>query len=282
LPGDDGDGGGASRLRSALLLRCRPLSFIFANYHALGRRAMAGRAKQIIPIGGGGFYRDPENLELERYIIRQSGAENARVAFVPSASGEPDHYVASFYAAFLGLGCRPSVLTFFKRTPDLRSFLLQQDVIYVGGGNTKSLLAVWRDWGVPEILREAWEAGIVLTGVSAGAICWFEQGVTDSFADALRPLDCLGFLPGSCCPHYDGEAQRRPSYHRLLAAGEISAGIAIEDWAGVHFKDTELHRVVSSKRGARAYRLRAVYGSVQEAALAGELLEAAAAVEEGD
>jgi peptidase E len=238
---------------------------------------MAELARQIIPIGGGGFYRDAENLELEKYVIRQSGAENPRVAFVPTASGEPDHYVASFYAAFLKLGCRPSVLTLFKRTPDLRSFLLNQDVIYVGGGNTKSLLAVWHDWGLPEILREAWESGIVLTGVSAGAICWFEQGLTDSFSDQLRPLDCLGFLPGSCCPHYDGEAQRRPSYHRLLAAGEISAGVAIEDWTGIHFKDTEVYKVVSSKRGARAYSVRAVYGSVQEVALASEFLEAAAA-----
>jgi peptidase E len=238
---------------------------------------MAELARQIIPIGGGGFYRDAENLELEKYVIRQSGAKNARVAFVPTASGEPDHYVASFYAAFLKLGCRPSVLTLFKRTPDLRSFLLYQDVIYVGGGNTKSLLAVWHDWGLPEILREAWESGIVLTGVSAGAICWFEQGLTDSFSDQLRPLDCLGFLPGSCCPHYDGEAQRRPSYHRLLAAGEISAGVAIEDWTGVHFKDTEVYKVVSSKRGARAYSVRAVYGSVQEVALVSEFLEAAAA-----
>ena len=233
---------------------------------------MAAKPKQIIPIGGGGFYRDPENLELEKYIVRQSGCGNARVAFVPTASGEADHYVASFYAAFLKLGCRPSVLTFFKRTPDLRSFLLNQDVIYVGGGNTKSLLAVWRDWGVTEILREAWESGTVLTGVSAGAICWFAEGLTDSFSDALRPLECLGFLTGSCCPHYDGEPQRRPSYHRLLAAGEISAGVAIEDWTGVHYKNTEIHKVVSSKRGARAYSLRAVYGSVQEVALPTELL----------
>jgi dipeptidase E len=234
---------------------------------------MSAKPKQIIPIGGGGFYRDSENLELEKYIIGQSGAERPRVAFVPTASGEPDHYVASFYAAFLKLGCQPSVLTFFKRTPELRSFLLNQDVIYVGGGNTKSLLAVWRDWGVTEILREAWEAGIVLTGVSAGAICWFEQGVTDSFSDGLRPLDCLGFLPGSCCPHYDGEPQRRPSYHRLLASGEISAGVAVEDWTGVHFKDSEIHKVIASKHGARAYSMRAVYGSVQEVALASEFLD---------
>ena len=164
---------------------------------------MADKQRQIIAIGGGGFYRDSENLALEKYVTQQTAVESPRVAFVPTASGEPDHYLSSFYAAFLKLGCRPSVLTFFKRTPELRSFLLNQDVIYVGGGNTKTLLAVWRDWGVTEILREAWEAGVVLTGVSAGAICWFEQGLTDSFSDELRPLDCLGFLPGSCCPHYD-------------------------------------------------------------------------------
>jgi peptidase E len=145
-------------------------------------------------------------------------------------------------------------------------------VIFIGGGNTKSMLAVWRDWGVPEILREAWESGIVLTGVSAGAICWFEQGVTDSWAGGLRPIDGLGFLPGSCCPHYDGEADRRPSYHRLLSSGEIAAGIAIEDWTGVHFVGTNLHRVVTSKCGARAYSMRAVYGSVQEVPLPVEVL----------
>jgi len=228
--------------------------------------------RQIIAIGGGGFYRDAENLALEKYVIQQTGVESPRVVFVPTASGEPDHYVSSFYAAFLKLGCRPSVLTFFKRTPELRSFLLNQDVIYVGGGNTKTLLAVWHDWGVTEILREAWEAGVVLTGVSAGAICWFERGLTDSFSDELRPLDCLGFLPGSCCPHYDGEPQRRPSYHRLLASGEINAGVAIEDWSGVHFIGRELHRVIASKRGARAYSMRAVYGSVQEVPLPVEYL----------
>ena len=233
---------------------------------------MSGRLPQIIAIGGGGFYRDAENLRLEQYVIRQSGAEQPRVAFVPTASGEPDHYVASFYAAFLKLDCRPSVLTFFKRTPELRSYLLGQDVIYVGGGNTKTMLAIWSDWGVAQILREAWQAGIVLAGVSAGAICWFEQGVTDSFSDKLCPLDCLGFLPGSCCPHYDGEAQRRPSYHELLSKDEISAGVAIEDWTGVHYRGTEIYRVVASHNGARAYSLRNVYGSVQEIPLPVEYL----------
>jgi len=231
--------------------------------------------KQIIVIGGGGFYRDGETLALERYILQQTNAASPRVAFIPTASGDPDNYVASFYTAFLRLGCRPSVLNFFKRTPDLRSALLDQDVIYVGGGNTKTLLAVWRDWEVPDILRKAWDAGVVLTGVSAGAICWFEQGLTDSFADGLRPLEGLGFLPGSCCPHYDGEVQRRPSYHRLLASGEISAGIALEDWTAVHFKGTEIHRVIAARGGARVYNMRAVYGSVQEVPLPVEYLPSA-------
>ena len=186
---------------------------------------------------------------------------------MPTASAEPDNYLVSFYTAFLKLGCKPSYLSFFKRTPDLKRYLLDQEVIYVGGGNTKSMLAVWRDWGVAELLRDAWESGIVLAGVSAGAICWFEQGLTDSWADQLRPLDCLGFLSGSCCPHYDGEAERRPSLHRLLAGGEMVSGIAIEDWTGVHFKGTEIHRVISAKTGSRAYSVRAVNGSVQEAAL---------------
>ncbi|HWP57781.1 MAG TPA: peptidase E [Candidatus Acidoferrales bacterium] len=228
---------------------------------------MSSRPAQIIAIGGGGFYRDPENLALERYLIEQANVANPGVAFVPTASGEPDNYLVSFYSAFLRLGCRPAHLSFFKRTRDLRSFLLAQDVIYVGGGNTKTMLAVWREWGMPELLREAWQSGIVLAGVSAGAICWFEQGVTDSFADSLRPLDCLGFLSGSCCPHYDGEPERRPSYHRLLAAGEIAAGVAIEDWTAVHFKGVEFHRAVSAHGGTKAYRVRVVNGSVEEVAL---------------
>jgi dipeptidase E len=225
---------------------------------------MAGPQSQIIAIGGGGFYRDCGNLKLEQYIIHQSGAANPRVAFIPTASGEPDHYVASFYAAFLKLNCRPSVLSLFRRTMEVRSFLLSQDVIYVGGGNTKSMLVLWQDWGVAEALREAWQSGIVLAGVSAGAICWYEQGVTDSFAAELQALSCLSFLPGSCCPHYDGEPDRRPSYHRLLAADAIKPGVAIEDWTAVHYLGSEIKRVVTAKDGARAYKLRTVNGIVQE------------------
>ena len=228
--------------------------------------------RHIIAIGGGGFYRDPDNLKLERYILQQCGASEPRVAFIATASAEPDSYLVSFYASFLKLGCRPTHLSLFKRTPDLRSYLLHQDVIYVGGGNTKSMLAVWREWGIPDLLREAWDSGIVLAGVSAGAICWFDGGLTDSWAGGLRFLECLGFLPGSCCPHYDGEAERRPSLHRLLARGDMPPGVAIEDWTGVHFQNNEIHRVVSAKSGSRAYSVRAVNGSIQEVALPVESL----------
>jgi dipeptidase E len=223
--------------------------------------------QQIIAIGGGGFYRDSENLALERYIVGQTKTERPRVLFVPTASGEPDNYIASFYAAFLKLDCRPTVLTLFKRTPEVRSLLLNQDVIYVGGGNTKSMLALWREWGIVEDLREAWQGGIVLAGVSAGAICWFEQGLTDSFAGELRALPGLGFIPGSCCPHYDSEAQRRPAYHRLIAGGEIASGIALEDWTAAHFRGSERFCVVSGRAGARAYSLWSAHGSVQEVVL---------------
>jgi dipeptidase E len=220
--------------------------------------------RQIIALGGGGFGVDATNLALDRYVLAQARVPEPAVAFVPTASGESDNYIVRFYAAYLGLPCRPSHLAFFRRTPDLRSYLLTQDVIFVGGGNTKSMLAVWRDWGVPELLREAWESGIVLAGISAGAICWFEQGVTDSFADQLRVIDCLGFLPGSCCPHYSGEPERRPAFHRLLRQGEIAPGFAIDDGAAIHFTGDQVHRVIASRQGATAYRVHSTGADARE------------------
>lgn len=223
--------------------------------------------RQIIAIGGGGFSGQPPNLTLELYALAQARKPEPAVAFVPTASGDADSYIASFYSAFSGLPCRPSHLPLFQRTPDLRSYVLAQDVIYVGGGNTKSMLAVWRDWGLPELLQEAWAAGVILAGVSAGAICWFEQGLTDSYGGELRPLPCLGILPGSCCPHYNSEAARRPTYHQVLAEGKLPSGFAIDDNAAIHFVDKGVHRVISASRGATAYRLQVVDGAVREEAL---------------
>ena len=221
--------------------------------------------RHIIAIGGSGFLTDAQARALDRYVISQARSPEPSVCFIPTANGDSDASLLRFYTIFSQLPCKLSHLVFFRRTPrDLRSLLLSQDVIYVGGGNTRSMLAVWREWGLPEILREAWESGIVLAGRSAGAIRWFAQGVTDSLADVLVSLDCLGFLPGSCCPHYDGEADRRPFYHQLLLEQQIIPGIAIDDGVGVHFRGTEPYRVVTPREKAGAYRIEVVDGKAQE------------------
>ena len=223
--------------------------------------------RDIIAIGGGGFLAEPRNLALEHYILAQTGKPQPRVLMIPTARGDDAEYVAKFHAAFMALGAATAHLPFFHRTPDLRSLILAQDAIFVGGGNTKSMLAVWREWALPALLQEAYQQGIVLGGQSAGAICWFEQGVTDSWADRLRPLECMGFVSGSCCPHYDGELDRRPAYHALMQAGEIKPGYAIEDTVAVHFRDGRVERAVSKRSGARAYYVSVDGGSVTERAL---------------
>lgn len=228
----------------------------------------------IIAIGGAGFLAEPRNLALEKYILDQTGKDRPAVLMIPTARGDAAEYVAKFHAAFGELGARTQHLPFFHRTPDLRTLLLAQDAIFIGGGNTKSMLAVWREWGLPELLKEAYESGIVLGGQSAGAICWFEQGVTDSWADRLRPLDCMGFLPGSCCPHYDGEVERRPAYQAFVEQGVMKPGYAIEDAVAAHFRNDRLEHIVSKKAGAKAYYVSVDGGVLSENPLAVTLLPA--------
>jgi len=175
-------------------------------------------------MGGGGFSMEPDNPALDHFVIDLARRANPSVCFLATASGDAESYIDSFYTAFRKLPCRPTHVPLFARTPDLETMLLEQDVIYVGGGNTKSLLALWRDWGVAEILREAWQSGIVLTGVSAGAICWFAQGCTDSRPGKLTALDCLGWLPGSACPHYDHE-KRRTAVNEMVLSGDFKNGL---------------------------------------------------------
>jgi dipeptidase E len=211
-----------------------------------------------VAMGGGGFAMEPENPLLDRFVLSLAPSECPRVCLVPTASGDAERHVMRFYRAFTELGSRPSVLELFDRTvADLESFVLAQDVIYVGGGNTANLLAVWRAHGLEHILRRAWQEGVVLCGVSAGMNCWFEASVTDSFdRGRLAPLrDGLGLLPGSACPHYDGEEQRRPAFTRMVAAGELPAGWAADDGAALVFSGRELVEVVASRPGAAGYRV---------------------------
>ncbi len=220
--------------------------------------------RQIIALGGGGMSMEPEESALDLYVLAQTHNSYPAVCFLPTASGDADSYIAKFYSVFSRYTCRPSHLTFFQRTPDLRTHLLKQDVIYVGGGNTRSMLAVWREWALPKLLKEAWESGVILAGISAGAICWFEQGLSDSVAGKFIVLDCLGFLEGSCTPHYDGEPERRSVLHKLLLKREILPGYAIDDGVAIHFVGLEAQRAVSSRPNAKAYRLFETNSSIEE------------------
>lgn len=219
--------------------------------------------RHIVAMGGGGFSMEPDNPLLDEFILGLVDDPAPRVCFVPTASGDAEGYVQGFYESFEAKECIPSHLALFRReVGDLLSFLLEQDVIYVGGGNTVNMLAVWRAHGVDVILREAWERGIVLCGLSAGSLCWFDSGITDSFGAGLQPLhDGLGFLSGSHCPHYDGESERRGAYHSAIVAGLVS-GVAVDDGAALHFIGRDLRQVVSSRPGASAYK---VYSSAGEA-----------------
>jgi dipeptidase E len=223
--------------------------------------------RQIIAMGGGSFPVAAENPALELYALAQTRKSNPSICFLPTATGDAPTYIAKFYATFAKQRCRPSHISFFERTPRLREILLSQDLIYVGGGNTKSMLAVWRGWQVPQILRQAWNSGIVLAGVSAGAICWFDAGVTDSWAEHLAPLPCLGWLPGACCPHYHGEVERRPSVHKFVANGSVPQTLALDDGAAAHFVGRKLKRIVCSRPDAGAFLVRRVGREAVETAL---------------
>jgi dipeptidase E len=215
-------------------------------------------ARRIVAMGGGGFSMEPENPLLDAFVLSLARRERPRACFVGTASGDSDRYVADFYRAFAALDCRPLDLGLFdRRVADVRAFVLEQDVVYVGGGNTASLLAVWRTHGLDAVLAEAWAAGVVLCGISAGMNCWFRSSVTDSFdVSRLAALhDGLGLLAGSACPHYDGEEQRRPTYRRLVGEGVLEAGWAADDGAALVFAGEALEEVVASRPGAAAYRV---------------------------
>jgi dipeptidase E len=211
------------------------------------------RSPQIIALGGLGG--EAETRALVEYVLHATGVQHPRVCFLPTAAADAAEAVVAFYETFSGRA-EPRHATLFPwPPPDLRERVLSADAVWVGGGNTANMLAVWRAHGVDELLREAWEQGTVLAGWSAGMICWFEAGVTDSFGPELSGLrDGLGFLPGSGCPHYDAEERRRPVYRSLVRDG-FPPGYAADDDAGLHFLGTGLHEVISARAGALAYRV---------------------------
>jgi len=206
---------------------------------------------------GGGFSMDNDGL-LDDWVLGQARVSRPKVCFVPTASGDAPAYVDQFLSAFRPRTCEPSVLPLFRRELDdgaLRKFLLSQDIVYVGGGNTANLLAVWRVHGVDQLLREAYDRGTLLCGISAGANCWAEASHTDSFGPLTFLPDGLGLLSGSVCPHYDSEAGRRTSYQAAVASGALPAGWALEDGVGALFTDGLLTETVTRTPRARVHQV---------------------------
>jgi dipeptidase E len=211
---------------------------------------------QIVAFGGGGFAMEPDNPLLDDYVLSLAGKPRPRVCLIPTASGDSAPWIDRFYELFGEDRCEASHLGLFSRSvDDLYDFLVEQDVLYVGGGNTVNLLAVWRAQGLAEVLPAVLEKGVIACGVSAGGLCWFDRGITDSYGPGLNPLmNGLGFLPGSFCPHFDSDPRRPWAFSDfVLDTGE--PGLAAEDGVGFHYVDGRLHRVVSSRPQAAAWRL---------------------------
>jgi len=213
--------------------------------------------RTIVAIGGGSFRTDPGNA-LDDFLLARTGKTRPRVLLIPTAGGDPEPVIEAFHRSFLERRCVPSVLRLFQREhQDLAPVILEQDLIFVGGGNTANLRAIWALHGVDALLRQAWEQGTVMAGVSAGGLCWFEEGVTDSFhPTVLQPIHhLLGLLEGSFCPHYDTEESRRPLYRKFVAEGTLAPGYAADDGVGLVFRGTEYVEAVSCKPGASAHRV---------------------------
>ncbi len=229
--------------------------------------------RQVVAFGGGGFSQESGNPLLDDYVLGLAGSSTPRVCFLPTASGDADHYVVRFYNAFRDRA-KPSHVSLFRRergVGDPRSHLLAQDVIYVGGGSLISLLGVWRAHGIDLILRDAYERGVILCGLSAGSLCWFAEAVSGYHSEVNR-VPALGFVRHSNAVHY-GDGDRRQAFHRHLLDG-MPAGFAAEDGAALRFVGDELVEVVASRPEARAYKLERRGPRVMETRLATRYLGA--------
>ena len=239
-------------------------------------------------MGGGGFTAEPHNPALDDFILSLARAREPRILFLPTASGDPNGQIAAFRSTFGERACHARHLSLFRLEQDphdLRELILAQDIVYVGGGSMRNLLAIWREHGLDAILREAWESGVLLAGLSAGAMCWFAHGITRS-TGRPEPAPALGFLPGSMSVHYDGDPSRRPAYLDAIARGAIPEGYGADDGVGLLFEGSELVRIVASRPGTYAYRVQRQTAdgaqTVLETRLEPQLLAAVASVRSRD
>src|SRR3954471_8576045 len=232
--------------------------------------------RTVFAMGGGGFTMEPDNAVLDEYILGLARRPVPRVCFLPTASGDPLDHITRFYEAFSDLPCEPTDLSLFRlgrRPVDLRALLHAQDIVYVGGGSMRNMLAIWRVHELDVILRECGARGIVLAGLSAGAMCWFRAGITKSRGPA-EPVAGLGLLDGSLSVHYDGEPERRPVYLDAVASGAVPEGFGADDGVGLLFRDGRLERAVSSRPAAGCVRVKRDGDRAVEQPVAVEVLHA--------
>ena len=222
------------------------------------------KERNIIAIGGGGFGANPGQGIIEEYILKQTKKKKPNICFIPTATGDNEAYKVNYYATFSKLQCNPTHLDFFKRTPDLNKLISTQDAIFVGGGNTKSMLAVWKEWRLDKLLKKAYKQGTVMSGVSAGAICWFENGITDSWATDLKIMPCMNFIKGTCCPHYDEEPQRKPTVKKLILANKVKNIYAVDGGVALHIKNEKNFKSVVFRKDKNSYEVSSNKGNIIE------------------
>lgn len=244
-------------------IHAQPASFDMTDTTAA---SAAPRATRKILIAGGGF-----RTKFIGYMAQLTGKQRARVCFLPTASADSEQAIIGFYQSCAPLNVEAYVQRSFieslSQTQGWDEVLLSMDAIVVSGGNTLNQQAIWKAQGIDVVLREAWNRGIVLGGASAGSLCWFDEGTTDSRPKALSIVKCMGFIPGSHSPHYDAEPGRRPLYHKLIGSGEMKPGYACDNDAGLYFEDTTVKRVVATREGAKCYYVSATNGVVSEKVL---------------
>ena len=229
----------------------------------------------VVAMGGGGFSMQDQPSALDAFVLSLVAQPSPVVCFVPTASGDADSYIARFHAAFGQLDCEPITLSLFSRDDrSLPERLESVDVVYVGGGSTANLLALWRLHGLDRTLRARAAAGpLVLCGPSAGGLCWFEGGITDSYGPLCPLSDGLAWVSGSFCPHYDGEPGRRPAYRAAIAEGAIDGGFAADDGAALHFVDGVLQRAVTERPSATTYRVQRRADEAEETPMPADQLQ---------
>jgi peptidase E len=231
----------------------------------------APAATRKILIAGGGF-----GTAFIRYMASLTGRPRPKICYLPTASADSQSGIVSWYRSCAPLNVEPFVQESFiastRQNKDWDEVFLSMDAIVASGGNTLNQQAIWKAQGIDVVLKKAWDRGIVLGGASAGSLCWFEEGTTDSRPKELSVVKCLGFLKGSHSPHYDREPGRRPLYQKLIGSGELKPGYACDNDAGIYFEDNEVKRVVATRADAKVYYVSVVNGKVMEKPMQPELI----------